>query len=52
MNEIFEYLTIECVSDHNERISSIQIDKFFITQTFRMYNLIISIPFTRAPYTC
>ena len=39
---MFEFLTDECVSDHNERIRSIQIDKNFITQTFRMYNFIIS----------
>ena len=26
---MFEFLTDECVSDHNERIRSIQIDKFF-----------------------
>ena len=38
----FEFLTDECVSDHNERIRSIQIDKNFITQTFRMYSFIIS----------
>ena len=37
-----EFLTDECVSNHRERIRSIQIDKFFITQTFRMYNFIIS----------
>ena len=35
-------LTDECVSDHSERIRSIQIDKNFITQTFRIYNFIIS----------
>ena len=35
---MFEFLTNECVSDHNERIRSIQIDKNFINQTFRMYN--------------
>ena len=35
---MFEFLTNECVSDHNERIRSIQIDKNVITQTFRMYN--------------
>ena len=35
-------MTDECVSDHNERIRSIRIDKNFITQTFRMYNFIIS----------
>ena len=29
---IFEFLTDECFSDHNERIRSIQIDKNFITQ--------------------
>ena len=40
--KMFEFLTDECVSDHNERIRSIQIDKNFITQTFRMYNFIIS----------
>ena len=39
---MFVFLTDECVSDHNERIRSIQIDKNFITETFRMYNLIIS----------
>ena len=38
----FEFLTDECVSDHNERIRSIQINKNFITQTIRMYNFIIS----------
>ena len=38
--KMFEFLTDECVSDHNERIRSIQIDKFFIAQTFRMYNFI------------
>ena len=27
--KMFEFLTDECVSDHNERIRSIQIDKFF-----------------------
>ena len=37
-----QFLTDDCVSDHNERIRSIQIDKKFITQTFRMYNFIIS----------
>ena len=37
------FLTDECVSDHSERIRSIQIDKNFITQTFRLvYNFIIS----------
>ena len=35
------YMTDECVSDHNERINLIQIDKNFITQTFQMYNFII-----------
>ena len=35
-------LTDECVSDHSERIRSMQIDKNFITQTFRIYNFIIS----------
>ena len=39
---VFEYLTDECVSDHNERIRLIQIDKNFITETFQMYNFIIS----------
>ena len=39
---MFEFFTNECVSDHNERIRSIQIDKNFITQTFRMYNSITS----------
>ena len=39
--KMFEFLTDECVSGHNERIRSIQIDKNFITQTFRMYNFII-----------
>ena len=29
---MFEFLTDECFSDHNERIRSIQIDKNFITQ--------------------
>ena len=38
---VFEFLTDECVSDHNERIRLIQIDKNFITQTFQMYNFII-----------
>ena len=38
---MFEFLT-QCISDHNERIRSIQIDTNFITQTFRMYNFIIS----------
>ena len=36
------FLTDECVADHSERIRSIQIDKNFITQTFRIYNFIIS----------
>ena len=36
---MFEFLN-ECFSDHNERNRSIQIDKNFITQTFRMYNFI------------
>ena len=39
--KMFEFLTDERVSDHNERIRSIQIEKKFITQTFRMYNFII-----------
>ena len=26
---MFEFLSDECVSDHNERIRAIQIDKFF-----------------------
>ena len=38
----FFFLTDECVSDHSERIRSIQIDKNFITQTFRIYNFIFS----------
>ena len=42
IKKVFEFLTDECVSNHNERIRSIQIDKNFITQTFRMYNFIIS----------
>ena len=41
LSKAFEILTDECVSDHNERIRSIQIDKNFITQTFRMHNFII-----------
>ena len=28
MSEKFEFLTDECVSDHNERITSMQIDPF------------------------
>ena len=36
--KMFEYSTNESVSDHIEWIRSIQIDKYFITQTFRMYN--------------
>ena len=39
---MFKFLTDECVSDHNGRIRSIQIDKNFFTQTFRKYNFIIS----------
>ena len=27
--KMFEFLTDECVSDHNERYRSMQIDKFF-----------------------
>ena len=42
MIECLNYLTNECVSDNSERIGSIQIDKNFITQTFRIYNFIIS----------
>ena len=38
---IFFFLTDGCVSDHSERIRSIQIDKNFITQTFRINNFII-----------
>ena len=38
---MFEYLTDECASDHNERIRSMQIDKNFITQMFQMYNFVI-----------
>ena len=39
---MFDFLTNDGVSVYNERIRSIQIDKNFITQTFRMYNFIIS----------
>ena len=31
---MFQFFPDECVSDHNERIRSIQIDKNFITKTF------------------
>ena len=41
-NQCLNFLTDECVSDHSERIRSIQIDKNFITQTFRINNFIIS----------
>ena len=33
--KMFEFLTDECVLDHNERIRSIQIDKNFITRDLR-----------------
>ena len=42
INYYVEFLTDDCVSDHTERTRSMQIDKNFITQTFRMYNFIIS----------
>ena len=42
MMKKFEFLIDECVSDHNARIRLIQIDKNFISQTFRMYNFIIN----------
>ena len=49
--KMFDFLTDECVSDNNERIRSIQIDKNFITQTFRIYNFIISRT-VRKVYSC
>ena len=39
LRHCLNFLTDECVSDHNERIRSTQIDKNFITQTFQMFRI-------------